>query len=196
MVLTASCTFFRFPGAQFESSSEVGVFAKLTNAYCLTAIGTSENFYRYGRRIMSVCIPVTIETCFHGFNWPAWLVGSAVNSKVYTRYRLHRLCGALAMLRHCRTEITKVCCYHTLFFLHSLFCAAYSRPSYPISRSWRRPSQGRDWSAACAQVRILSNEETKFNRVVIPSSRALRRPVVVCVRLRWMLHIRRLRLLN
>lgn len=31
--------------AQFENSSEVGVFSKLTNAYCLTAVGTSENFY-------------------------------------------------------------------------------------------------------------------------------------------------------
>jgi translation initiation factor 6 len=30
---------------QFESSSEVGVFARLTNSYCLTALGGSENFY-------------------------------------------------------------------------------------------------------------------------------------------------------
>jgi translation initiation factor 6 len=30
---------------QFENSSEVGVFSKLTNAYCLTALGGSENFY-------------------------------------------------------------------------------------------------------------------------------------------------------
>ena len=35
---------------QFESSSEVGVFAQLTNAYCLVATGRSENFYRYCRR--------------------------------------------------------------------------------------------------------------------------------------------------
>ena len=32
--------------AQFENSNEVGVFAKLTNAYCLVGIGASENFYR------------------------------------------------------------------------------------------------------------------------------------------------------
>lgn len=31
--------------AQFESSSEVGVFARLTNTYCLTPMGTSENFH-------------------------------------------------------------------------------------------------------------------------------------------------------
>jgi len=31
--------------AQFESASEVGVFARLTNTYCLTPMGTSENFH-------------------------------------------------------------------------------------------------------------------------------------------------------
>jgi translation initiation factor 6 len=31
--------------AQFENSNEIGVFAKLTNAYALCAIGGSENFY-------------------------------------------------------------------------------------------------------------------------------------------------------
>ncbi len=35
--------------AQFEGNNEVGVFAKLTNAYCLVAIGGSENFYRWCR---------------------------------------------------------------------------------------------------------------------------------------------------
>ena len=32
---------------QFENSNEVGVFSKLTNAYCLVGIGASENFYRW-----------------------------------------------------------------------------------------------------------------------------------------------------
>ena len=32
---------------QFEGNNEVGVFSKLTNAYCLVAIGGSENFYRF-----------------------------------------------------------------------------------------------------------------------------------------------------
>lgn len=42
---------------QFENSNDVGVFAKLTNAYCLVAQGGSENFYRYCamRRLASVC---------------------------------------------------------------------------------------------------------------------------------------------
>ncbi|XP_035541535.1 eukaryotic translation initiation factor 6-like [Juglans regia] len=30
---------------QFENSCDMGVFSKLTNAYCLVAIGGSENFY-------------------------------------------------------------------------------------------------------------------------------------------------------
>lgn len=30
----------------YENNNEVGVFAKLTNAYCLVAMGGSENFYR------------------------------------------------------------------------------------------------------------------------------------------------------
>ena len=30
---------------QFENSNEIGVFAKLTNSYCLCCIGGSENFY-------------------------------------------------------------------------------------------------------------------------------------------------------
>lgn len=30
---------------QFEHSNEVGVFAKLTNRYCLVGVGGSENFY-------------------------------------------------------------------------------------------------------------------------------------------------------
>jgi len=32
--------------AQFEKNNEIGVFAKLTNSYCLVGIGGSENFYR------------------------------------------------------------------------------------------------------------------------------------------------------
>lgn len=47
---------------QFEGNNEVGVFSKLTNAYCLVAIGGSANFYRYSykylankRTIIGVC---------------------------------------------------------------------------------------------------------------------------------------------
>jgi translation initiation factor 6 len=32
--------------AMYESSSDIGVFSKLTNTYCLVGIGAAENFYR------------------------------------------------------------------------------------------------------------------------------------------------------
>jgi translation initiation factor 6 len=44
--------------AQFESSSEVGVFARLTNAYCLTALGASENFHSVFEAELKQHIPV------------------------------------------------------------------------------------------------------------------------------------------
>jgi len=40
------CYYVLPAGLQFENNCEVGVFSKLTNAYCLVAIGGSENFYR------------------------------------------------------------------------------------------------------------------------------------------------------
>jgi len=44
--------------AQFESSSEVGVFARLTNSYCLVALGGSENFYSVFQAELARHIPV------------------------------------------------------------------------------------------------------------------------------------------
>uniref|UniRef100_A0A224XV59 Eukaryotic translation initiation factor 6 n=1 Tax=Panstrongylus lignarius TaxID=156445 RepID=A0A224XV59_9HEMI len=43
---------------QFENNNEVGVFSKLTNAYCLVAIGGSENFYSVFEAELSETIPV------------------------------------------------------------------------------------------------------------------------------------------
>eukprot|EP01039_Chlorochromonas_danica_P020505 gene20505-25061_t len=51
--------------AQFESSNEIGVFANLTNAYCLTAIGGSENFYSQFEQELADHIPV-IHTSIAG----------------------------------------------------------------------------------------------------------------------------------
>ena len=42
----------------FESSSEIGVFAKLTNKYCLVASGGSENFYSIFEEELSAVMPV------------------------------------------------------------------------------------------------------------------------------------------
>lgn len=50
----------------FESSNEIGVFASLTNSYCLTGIGGSENFYSIFESELSTHIPVihaTIAGC-------------------------------------------------------------------------------------------------------------------------------------
>lgn len=43
---------------QFENSNEVGVFSKLTNSYCLVAIGGSENFYSVFESELADHIPV------------------------------------------------------------------------------------------------------------------------------------------
>jgi len=44
--------------AQFENKNDVGVFSKLTNAYCLVAVGGSENFYSIFEGELSDVIPV------------------------------------------------------------------------------------------------------------------------------------------
>ncbi|XP_022107703.1 eukaryotic translation initiation factor 6 [Acanthaster planci] len=44
--------------AQFENSNEIGVFAKLTNAYCLAAIGASETFYSVFQGELEEVMPV------------------------------------------------------------------------------------------------------------------------------------------
>jgi len=43
---------------QFENNNEVGVFSKLTNSYCLVAIGGSENFYSIFESELSEVIPI------------------------------------------------------------------------------------------------------------------------------------------
>lgn len=47
---------------QFENSSEVGVFSKLTNAYCLCALGGSSNFYAAFESELAKDIPVVHAT--------------------------------------------------------------------------------------------------------------------------------------
>jgi len=50
---------------QFENSNDVGVFAKLTNAYCLVALGGSENFYSVFEAELADHIPV-VKTSISG----------------------------------------------------------------------------------------------------------------------------------
>ena len=62
----------------FENSTEVGVFAKLTNKYCLVASGGSENFYSVFEQELGAHMPVV-----HASISQTKLVGvmSAGNSK-------------------------------------------------------------------------------------------------------------------
>ncbi|GHJ87181.1 hypothetical protein NliqN6_3583 [Naganishia liquefaciens] len=48
--------------AQFENSSDIGVFAKLTNSYCLTALASSSNFYSVFEAELQDVIPVIHTT--------------------------------------------------------------------------------------------------------------------------------------
>ena len=43
---------------QFEGSNDIGVFARITNAYCMVGIGGSENFYSVFQSELSDHIPV------------------------------------------------------------------------------------------------------------------------------------------
>ncbi|WVZ15473.1 hypothetical protein V8G54_013039 [Vigna mungo] len=52
-------------GLQFENNCEVGVFSKLTNAYCLVAIGGSESFYSVFEAELADVIPV-VKTSIGG----------------------------------------------------------------------------------------------------------------------------------
>jgi len=46
----------------FENSNEIGVFSALTNAYCLTGVGGSENFYTVFQSELADHIPVVHAT--------------------------------------------------------------------------------------------------------------------------------------
>ncbi|KAE8700123.1 Eukaryotic translation initiation factor 6 [Hibiscus syriacus] len=54
-----------YAGLQFENSCEVGGFSNLTNAYCLVAIGGSENFYSAFESELVDVIPV-VKTSIAG----------------------------------------------------------------------------------------------------------------------------------
>jgi len=47
---------------QFENSSDIGVFSKLTNSYCLVAVGGSTNFYSVFESELGDVIPIVHTT--------------------------------------------------------------------------------------------------------------------------------------
>lgn len=56
---------------QFENNDEIGVFSKLTNTYCIVAIGGAETFYRFvvfsvglaHRPCVRLCCCVFVTVC-------------------------------------------------------------------------------------------------------------------------------------
>jgi translation initiation factor 6 len=52
---------------QFENSNDVGVFANLTNAYCIVALGGAENFYSVFESELADHVPV-IKTSVSGLH--------------------------------------------------------------------------------------------------------------------------------
>lgn len=60
MFLTYHCV--NSPGLQFEGNSDIGVFAKLTNSYCLTAVQGSTNFYSVFESELGDVIPIVHTT--------------------------------------------------------------------------------------------------------------------------------------
>jgi len=48
--------------AQFENSCDIGVFSKLTNSYCLTALASSSNFYSVFEAELEGVVPVIHTT--------------------------------------------------------------------------------------------------------------------------------------
>lgn len=55
---------------QFESSNDIGVFTRLTNAYCLVGVSGSENFYSMFESELGDQIPVVHSS-----------IGKAANNK-------------------------------------------------------------------------------------------------------------------
>jgi translation initiation factor 6 len=66
------------PGIQFENSSDIGVFAKLTNSYCLAAIQGSTNFYSSFESELGDVVPI-VHTSIAGTRIVGRLTAGAIN---------------------------------------------------------------------------------------------------------------------
>lgn len=70
------------PGIQFENSSDIGVFAKLTNSYCLAAIQGSTNFYSAFESELGDVIPI-VHTSIGGTRIVGRLTAGMSNKLLY-----------------------------------------------------------------------------------------------------------------
>lgn len=130
-------------GLQFENSCEVGVFSKLTNAYCLVAIGGSENFYRYMiemlHRVLSFLllfwnVEIVMDIRFNYSTFEAELadVIPVVKTSIAGTRIVGRLCAGLILFSlFCRYTLTsyksKTSFNHffLMFFFFSFVCSFF-----------------------------------------------------------------------
>jgi translation initiation factor 6 len=90
---------FAIAGIQFENSSDVGVFAKLTNSYCLAALQGSTNFYSAFESELGDVIPI-VHTSIAGtrivgrmtagkhFSFFLTMVASEIKGRIGNRHGL------------------------------------------------------------------------------------------------------------
>lgn len=72
------------PGIQFENNSDIGVFSKLTNSYCLAALQGSTNFYSAFESELGDVIPI-VHTSIGGTRLVGRLTAGASRS-IYPEY--------------------------------------------------------------------------------------------------------------
>jgi translation initiation factor 6 len=80
--------------AQFENSNEIGVFANLTNAYALCAIGGSENFYSVFEQELADHIPV-VHTSIAGCRFVGRVTVGKIDVLLNFLFSLPDRCGPL-----------------------------------------------------------------------------------------------------
>jgi len=162
LLCLTTCVFHRSLGCQFENSNEVGVFAKLTNAYCLVAVGGSENFYSIFESELADHIPV-IHTSIAGVRIIGRLTaGTSLGIYCCTS------CFSFANLR-CWQRIPQatrmVCWFHPLpliksYLLSEMLCRKRSNCSV-----WKRSC--RRWATSSpATITLLWCTPTLIRQVI------------------------------
>ena len=79
---------------QFENSNDVGVFAKLTNSYCIVALGGAENFYSVFESELADHVPV-IKTSVRSNH--AWRTGGRGGLAAVSTQRAELLISTAAL---------------------------------------------------------------------------------------------------
>jgi translation initiation factor 6 len=101
-------------GAQFENSNDIGVFAKLTNKYCLVAQGGSENFYSVFESELADHIPV-VHASIAGIRIIGRLTAGAPSFVFVIDCVTHLMCQIYISVHACRAH-----CAHSFFGIPAL----------------------------------------------------------------------------